>query len=179
MSYACKAKPKSGCYSDSQAPARSLHCTKHDNFQTVFPLDSNAGNLAIDLFKPAIAIKELLDRSKRSTVQLFGALQQPEVPAKLAVEGISVIADNVETAAPCGTLWSKCTYDHVAAGIHRLRDLTNISSAVARSCQKMKYGAAVPHVKFGKLKLDRCDIGSQPVDAVGFLPQSLPTLINR
>src|SRR3974390_411742 len=114
-------------------------------------------------------IDELLDGAGGSVVQMCGTLNEPETTAKLTEQGVRVIADYFEAAAPYRTLRSKRADDHVTAGLHCAGDLTYISGAVARSSQKMEARAIMPHIEPRGFKLDICDVRRDPVNPFGVL----------
>ena len=65
------------------------------------------------LFHFAVAVKKLLDRSKWSIVQFLRTLQQAELHSKFLMQGLGIVADNIETTALYGAFWSERAYDHV------------------------------------------------------------------
>lgn len=98
------------------------------------------------LFDPAVTVQELLGYARRSPMQFGGAFYEPEAPAKLIVQGIGVIAHDVQPAALGRALWPKRADNDVAAGLYCASGVADISDAVLGRGQKMKNSAVVPNI---------------------------------
>src|SRR5215471_2700632 len=87
----------------------------------------------------AIAIEELLRSTEWCLVQLLYTVDQPKPRSELVVEGIRVIANNIEAAAFCRALGSERAHDDVAAQRDGTRDLANRRGTLLGSGEEMKY----------------------------------------
>ena len=78
-----------------------------------------------------------------------------------------------------GRVWSKSNYDHMAFGLHCVRDLTDIGDTVAWRSKKMKYSAIMPHIIGRRLQFDSRNVGHEPADMFGSVPESFAVCIDR
>ncbi len=106
-------------------------------------------------------------------MQFFGAFHQTKAYAKLVVEGVGVIANNIEPAAFCGTLWSKCADDYMTTRLDGATNLPNILSTVFSCSKKMKHRTVMPHIVGAAFELCIGDIGDEPMDLFCRQPQPL------
>ena len=106
-------------------------------------------------------------------MEFFGALHQTELDAKLVMQGFSVVAHNVETAASCGTIRSEGTDDDMAPRPDGMGDLSNIGVTQLDCRKKMKYRAVVPYVVNTGIEGRFRDIGDEPTDLFCGRSQSL------
>ena len=86
--------------------------------------------------------------------------------AKLSVQCLGIIADNIETAAFRRTLWPEGADDHMASGLHGVGDLADICDTIARRGKKMKDSAVVPDIVSRGIQIDFRDVGDQPMDTL-------------
>src|SRR6267378_6990753 len=104
-------------------------------------------------FDLAVAKQKLLGSAKWCAMQFFGALHQTEAHAKLVVQRLGVIANNVKSTTFCGTFRSERADNHVPARPNGTGDVSNISGAVLDRGKKMKHRSVMPHVVSSKVKL--------------------------
>jgi hypothetical protein len=81
-------------------------------------------------FDPTETVKKLLDCIERCAMQFFRVSQQAETHTKLAVQGLRIIANNVQTAASRGAVEPEGANDHMPSGLNRFRYLANIREAL-------------------------------------------------
>jgi hypothetical protein len=98
--------------------------------------------------------------------------------AKLPVQRLSVVADDIETAASYWTLWSEGADDDMASRLHRAGDLAGIGETVASGNQEVKDSTVVPHIVSRGLQVDFGDVGDKPVDTHRGFPYSGSVRIN-
>jgi hypothetical protein len=99
-------------------PSSSKHVSAVHSLEAVFDCTDAEKSFGPDLqlgylFHFAVAVEKLLDRSKWSIVQFLSSLQQAELHSKFLMQGLGIVADNIETAALHGAFWSERAYDHV------------------------------------------------------------------
>src|ERR1700760_948348 len=101
-----------------------------------------------------MTIEKLLDYSEWSFVEFLRALQQLEVHSKLPVQGIGIVADDVEATAFDWAVESKCAHYYMSPGPNCARHLAHVSGAVALFGEKMKHGSVMPHVVSCDIEID-------------------------
>ena len=92
-----------------------------------------------------------MDCIERRAMQFLGVSQQAETHAKLTVQGLGVIAKNVQTAAFRGSFGSEGADDHMPSGLDCVGDLAHIRKALFWRCQKVENGTVVPHIVGARL----------------------------
>jgi hypothetical protein len=97
-------------------------------------------------FDPAETIEKLLRRTERSVVQLLDAIQQTKAHAKLRVQRLRIVTNNLKAVAFRGAFGSERADQHVPTRLHRTRHLANIRDALFACCKEMKDRAVVPHI---------------------------------
>jgi len=90
--------------------------------------------------------------------------------AKLPVQRLGIIADNIKTAAFHWALWSEGADDHMASGLDRVGDLANLGDTVARRCKKMKDSAVVPHIASRGPQFSFSDFCDEPMNMLRRFP---------
>jgi hypothetical protein len=80
-------------------------------------------------FHSAQTIKKLLDCIEGCAVQFLGTPQQAETHSELAMQGLGIIANNVQTTAFRGAFGPEGADDHMTSGLDRVGYLANICKA--------------------------------------------------
>src|SRR5713226_856443 len=83
--------------------------------------------------------------------------------AKLPVQRLGIITDNIKPTAFHRAFWSECTDDHMSSVPNRTGDLADVSDTVACRGKKMKDSAVVPHIVNGGLQFDPTDVRDKPM----------------
>jgi hypothetical protein len=124
-------------------------------------------------FDSAETIKKLLDCVEGCAVQFLGTPQQAETHAKLAVQGLGVIANNVQTTALRGSFRPEGADNYMTSGLDRVGYLAHICNALFRRCQKVEHCTVVPHIVGARLQLRLRDVSDEPMDMFRGRPQPL------
>src|SRR5215472_11900035 len=122
------------------------------------------------LFEPAITTQELLDRSRWSLVQFFGASQQTEGNAKFFVQGFRVVADHIETTTFRRAFRPEGTYNNVPSAPNGAGYLANVGETIGCRGEEVKDSPVVPQIVGGGFKLNLRNVGGKPVDSSDALP---------
>ena len=90
------------------------------------------------------------------------------------MQGIRVVADNVEAAAFCRALGSERAHDDVAARPNGASDLANVRNTLLRIREEMKDSPVMPNVISPRPQLHLRYVRDQPVNSLCGLSQPLP-----
>src|SRR5438874_7520058 len=91
----------------------------------------------------AITVEKLLGGAEGCLVQFFGAVNELEARAKLAMQALGVITHDVKAAAGGGTLGTERTHDHVPASPHGHRNRLDVIKSLLRFGKEMKHSAVM------------------------------------
>jgi hypothetical protein len=106
-------------------------------------------------------------------MQFLGVSQQAETNAKLAVQGLGVIANNVQTAALRGSFRPEGADDYMTSGLDRVGYLAHICNTLFRRCQKVEHCTVVPHIIGAGLQHRLRDVIDEPMDMFRGRPEPL------
>jgi hypothetical protein len=106
-------------------------------------------------------------------MQFLGVPQQAETYAKLAVQGLGVIANNVQAAALRRPFRPEGADNYMTSGLDRVGYLANICNALFRRCQKVEHCTVVPHIVGAGLQRHLRDVSDDPIDSFQGRPQPL------
>ena len=87
-----------------------------------------------------------------------------EANAKLFVQRLRIVANNVKPAAFSWALWPERADDHMPSAFDGLGHLTDIRYALVHRCKKMKDCPVMPNVVRIWLQLRARDIADEPTD---------------
>jgi hypothetical protein len=80
-------------------------------------------------------------------MQFFGASHQAETHAKLLVQGLSVIANHVQTATFRGALWPESADYHMPSGLDRIGDLAHVCNAALLALSEVEHRTIMLHTQ--------------------------------
>ena len=99
-------------------------------------------------------------------MQFLRVSQQTETHTKLAVQGLRIIANNIQTAALRGSFRPKGADDHIPSGLDCVGYLAQICKAFFWRCQKVEHCTVMPHIVGAGLQLRFGDVGDEPTDMI-------------
>ena len=95
-------------------------------------------------------------------MHFVAAFYEPEVSAELYVKCFGRISRHIETTASQRAVLGKCCHEHEPSWPNRPTDLFDVTGALRRAGEKMKYGAVMPHIKRTGIQIGRQHIGLLP-----------------
>src|ERR1700741_272781 len=99
-------------------------------------------------------------------MHFFTAIHQAKTHAKLLVQRVRIIPNNLQTAALGRAFRSESADYHTSSGLYGTGHLTDIGNTVALRGKEMKDGAIMPHIVGSWFQVDFRDIGNKPMDTL-------------
>src|SRR3989338_3968960 len=127
----------------------------------------------------AIAVEELLHRSKRRMVILLCLPQQFELRAEFIVQRVGAVSPDRQTAALLRAIFGKGPHDHKAAWLDPMSHCHEVTSPICGIGQKMEYGAVMPEIEAVLWKHHLSDVRLQPIYGTGCVTYTMTRHIER
>src|ERR1700757_396736 len=98
--------------------------------------------------------------------------------AKLLVQRLRIVANDLQTATLGWSFRSESADDHISSSLHCAGHLADVCEAVARCGKEMKDSAVMPRVVSRECQVDLSDVSDDPMDTLGVFPQSFPIRVD-